>query len=133
MFGLLFIITTVLLPLMCQSSPVDLLDESAQWTDQHAQQQQDQLEQEQYTCLLRSNKSLVNDFQQSVREKHGINDPGYGMCMHIEGLYIDDHEAYNIDIQLSLILQMDDIFLLHQIGIFAAGQAALPVEMSFGV
>lgn len=114
---------------MCQSSPVDLLDESAQWTDQHAQQQQDQLEQEQYACLLRSNKSLVNDFQQSIREKHGINDPGYGMCMQ----YIDDHEAYNIDIQLSLILQMDNMFLLHQIGIFAAGQAALPVEMSFGV
>ena len=81
MFGLLLIATTVhvLLPLMCQSSPVYVLDEPAEWTDQ---QLQDQLEQEQYACLLRNNTSLVNDFQQSVRERHGINDPSYGMCMH---------------------------------------------------
>lgn len=80
MFSLLFITAAVhvlCLPLMCQSIPLLAMDDSEQ--SQLEQQQLDQLEQEQYACLLRSNRSLVEKFQQSVREKHGISDPSYGM------------------------------------------------------
>lgn len=88
LIGLLFIITlathVLCLPLMCQSFPVlPQVDESAELDDNQHRPQQDQLEQEQlqYACLLRSNESLVDDFQQSVREKHGISDPSYGNTM----------------------------------------------------
>lgn len=78
MFTLPFILMTLLLPFMCQSFPA--LDKSLE-----KKQQQEQLKQEQYACLLRSNESLLNDFQQSVREKHGITDPEYGNELICEG------------------------------------------------
>ena len=84
-FSLLFITAAVhvlCLPLKCQSFPVlATMDDSEQ--SQLEQKQLDQLEQEQYACLLRSNRSLVEKFQQSVREKHGISDPTYGMILCI--------------------------------------------------
>jgi hypothetical protein len=66
-------------PLMCKSSPVVLAMDDSEQNQQ--QQQLDQLDQEQYACLLRSNESLVEKFQQSVRERHGISDPSYGIII----------------------------------------------------
>ena len=61
------------------------MDDSAAEQSQLEQKQLDQLEQEQYACLLGSNRSLVEKFQQSVREKHGISDPSYGMMCILIG------------------------------------------------
>ena len=87
MFSLLFITAAVhvlCLPLVCQSFPVlATMDDSAAEQSQLEQKQLDQLEQERYACLLRGNRSLVEKFQQSVREKHGISDPSYGMILCI--------------------------------------------------
>ena len=87
MTGLLFIITAVYyvlcLLMMCQSCP--LANESAVQLQNRQQEQleQLQLEQERYACLLRSNESLLEDFQQSVRERHGIFDPKFRMCIYL--------------------------------------------------
>ena len=89
MFSLLFITAVVHVlcwPLMCESFPVlATMDDSAAEQSQLEQKQLDQLEQEQYACLLGSNRSLVEKFQQSVREKHGISDPSYGMMCILIG------------------------------------------------
>ena len=46
-----------------------------------------QMEQQDIACLLKRNDSLQNEFESSIREKHGIIDPDYGKLIIVVSMY----------------------------------------------